>query len=153
MSTQIGQRHIYGLATLTIAIGTISGYISPNVQTIKGTHTGDVDKIKNAQGAISSLLSSGDEKFECAFDFIPSNPTLANIANPSAALPIILSFVTITGIEPIHVGAFGDDAFNSALWIYEGGGSIHGENAKHWTASFTLHRYLNITAPTVVTGV
>ncbi len=152
MSTQVGHRHLYGLATVTIAIGTISGYISPNVQTIKGTHTGDVDRIKNAQGAISSLLSSGDEKFECAFDFIPSNPTLTSIANPSAALPLILSFVTISGIEPIQVGAFGADAFNSTLWIYEGGGAIHGENAKHWTASFTLHRYLNITTAVVATG-
>ncbi len=153
MSTQVGHRHIYGLATLTIAIGSISGYISPNVQTIKGTHTGDVDRIKNAAGAIVSLLSSGDEKFECAFDFIPANPTLTNGAEISAALPIVLSFVTISGLQAIPVGAFGADAFNSALWIYEGGGSIHGENAKHWTASFTLHRYLNITAATVVTGI
>jgi len=152
MSTQVGRRHIYGLATVTIAIGTITGYISPNVQTIKGTHTGDVERIKSAVGAIGSLISSGDEKFECAFDFIPENPDLNAIANPSAALPVILSFVTITGIEPIHVGAFGADAFNSPLWIYEGGGAIHGESAKHWTASFTLHRYLGITSATVITA-
>jgi len=147
MSTQVGTGHIYGLATLVIAIGSINGYVSPNVTTAKATHSGDVDRIKS-DAIIKGLISSGDEKIEMAFDFIPEHPTSISGANLSAALPVILSFVTISNMPVIPIGSFAD-GYNSTLWLYEGGGSIHGVSDKHWTASFTLHRYLGITSATV----
>lgn len=147
MATQVGTAHIFGTPA-TVGIASLTGYITPNVQTLDLSHNSDIDKIKSQTGEVSGIISSGDS-IECEFNFIPEGTTTLN-AKLSAGIPASLSGITITGLPIIAFGPF-TDAFNTNSgntqpWIYEGGGKIKGASDGKWTAIFTLHRYIGITS-------
>ncbi len=153
---QIGAGHIYALATILVAISStqfagVIAYLSPNLKTLRATHSGTIDRIKNQAGVTSSIIGN-DDMLECAFDFIPEGATRA-LARSSAALPKIPSAVTISGAPVIPMGPFADALNTAGLqpWIYEGNGTINGTDDLHWTGTFTLHRYQGITSTTIIT--
>lgn len=154
MSVQQGKGHIYGLAGGTIAFtkpdGTsLSGYVSPNVQTLRVSHQGKVDEIKGQDGEYNSFITSG-EKFECEFNFIPEGSTIAN-AKASAQFPPLGSAGAISGL-PVVVAGSVSDVFNTGVWYYQGGGTDNGAHDANWTGTFTLHRYPGITTTTAITS-
>lgn len=167
MPTQIytGSRHLLGLAKLTagtpstVAIDmksqsdgltTISGYISPNMQSGRLTNNADVIDIRNSAGVLASIIAN-DEFLECSFDFVPEGSNYAN-ALLSGTLPPIPTFVAITGMMVIPCGPW-SDAFNvtsggllACPWIYRGGGTVNGTAAGQVTLSMTLRRHQGFTA-------
>lgn len=155
MANQIGQGHVYGLASIVLNFGAFivaSGYIMPNMQSLGITQNATVDRIKNNSGVTSSIIGS-DENIECSFDFVPEGASQA-LAATSATLPVVPAAIRITGAPQITWGAF-NDVINSDIgtppWIYEGGGRLSGFNDKHWMLTFILHRYLGITTTSLVT--
>ncbi len=154
MGLQIGAGHVYGLAGGTIVIKqpdgtTLSGYVSPNLKTLRSGHESEVDRIKNQGGEIASLILKG-EFFSCEFSVIPEGTTIAN-AKASATLPALGSSATISGLPVIAQGS-ASDILNSALWIYQGGGSLNGDSENHWTMTLPLFRYPGITTVTAITS-
>ena len=151
--TQVGKGHIFGMGSGALGISAVSGYISPNIKTLKLGHTSDVDRIKSQAGGITSLIGSGDY-LECTFDFIPEGSSIAN-AKLSAGIPAVLSGVTITGLPILAIGPFSDalntNGTNTQPWFYEGGGSVNGESEQKWTSTLPLRRYLEITSATAIT--
>ena len=154
LPTQIGAGHIYGLTGGTIVLKgpdgtTISGYVSPNLKTLRSTHVGEKDRIKGQNGEYNSIILKG-EMFECEFNFIPEGATIAN-SKSSATLPPLGSSATLSGLPVIAQGS-ASDVFNSATWIYEGGGTLNGDSENHWTATLPLCRYPGITTVTAITA-
>jgi len=152
MSTQIGKGHVYGLVAGTIAFtspagAAISGYVSPNIQSLRVTHHGKIDEIKGQDGEFNSFITSG-EKVECEFTFIPEGTTIAN-AKLAAQFPPLGSSGVISGLPVIICGSL-SDVFGG-VWYYQGGGSDSGPHDANWTGTFTLHRYPGITTTTAIT--
>jgi hypothetical protein len=151
---QGGTGHVFGLATFALAVKqadgstTISGYISPNLQSLKLRHMGTVDRIKGQTGHITGIITSG-EYVECDFDFIPEGSSVAN-SIASARIPPGGSAATISGLQVIPVGSF-DDVFNTGVWFYEFEGTYNGVNDGKATTTLTLRRYPNITSGAAVT--
>lgn len=160
MAVQQGKGHVYGLTdqASTPVAGTItfknpdgtslSGYISPNLQTLRLTHSGDVDEIKDQNGEIVAIITRG-ERLECEFNFIPEGSSKAN-ARASGQMPQLGSSATIANLPIIVTGSL-SDSFNAANWFYVGGGTLNGNSDSHWTATFTLRRYPGITTTTAIT--
>lgn len=136
-----------------VGIASLSGYVSPNLKTLKLGHNNTADEIKGQDGEISALIFSGDS-VECTFDFIPQGTSIAN-AKKAAGIPASGAAVTVTGLAIIAFGPFSDvlntDAGNTQPWIYSGGGSISGESEQKWMASLPLKRYIGITSGTAIT--
>lgn len=153
MAVQQGKGQIYGLAGGTIAFtapsgSAISGYITPDLQTLRVTHGGiKVDEIKGQDGEYNAFIVSG-EKFECEFTYIPQGTTVAN-AKLSAQLPPIGSSGVLSGLPVIIMGSVAD-VFNTGVWYYQGGGSTSAPNDTNWTGTFTLVRYPGITTTTAL---
>lgn len=158
MATHIGKAQIVGLSGAALGMASVTGYVSPNMQSLKVGHQAEVERIKNQVGEVTTLISSGDY-IECSFDFIPEGGTSTDNtiakAKLSASLPATLAAVTITGLPIIQVGPFTDalntNPGNTQPWIYEGGGELSGPNSTKWTLTFTLRRYINITSATPIT--
>ena len=152
MAVQQGKGHVYGLSTGTISFknpdGTsLSGYVSPNLQSLRAVHEGALEEIKDQTGEYSGLIVKG-EKVTCEFNFIPEGTTLANAAL-AAEMPKLGSSATIANLQVIIFGSF-SDVFNASSWFYLGGGTNNPQSDSHWTASFTLHRYPGITTTTQI---
>src|SRR6267154_2861910 len=148
MATQVGKGHVYGLSGGAIAFtapsgSSVSGYISPNLQSLRITHQGKLDEIKGQDGEYNSFITSA-EKVECEFTYIPEGTTIAN-AKLSAQFPPLGSSGVISGLPVIFCGSF-SDVFNTGVWYYQGGGSDSGPHDSNWTGTFTLHRYPGITS-------
>jgi len=151
MATQIGRGHIYGLAGVSCITG-VSGSVSPNLKTLRFSHTAEVDRIRGQDGNTGSLIAF-DEVLELEISFIPEGSTIAS-AKVSAGLPSLLSGVTLSGLPVIAMGSYAD-ALNTASgtpWIYEGGGSIDAESETKWAATLPLRRYVGITSAVGITG-
>ncbi len=153
MAKLIGLGHIFSMTGGALGITALSGYISPNLTTLKVKHGAEVDRIRAQTGDTASAIYS-DEYLECTFDFIPEGTTIAN-AILSAGIPPAGSGVTITGLPIIHLGPFTDglntNAANTQPWIYEADGNQNGNSEKKWDGSMTLRRYIGITSATAVT--
>jgi hypothetical protein len=152
MSVQQGKGHIDGISGGTIVFtkpdGTsLSGYVSPNLQSLRVTHSGKADEIKGQDGEYNSFLIAG-EKLECEFNFIAEGTTKAN-ARASAQFPPLGSAGTISGLPVIVIGSIADGL--NGTWYYQGGGTDNGVNDGIWSGSFTLHRYPGITTTTAIT--
>lgn len=150
MSVQQGKGHIDGI-TGTIAFtnpdgSALSGYISPNIQSLRVTHAGKLDEIKGQDGEYNSFLIAG-EKFECEFNFIPEGTTKAN-ARAAAQMPKLGSAGTLTGLAVIPMGSVAD--VFAGVWYYLGGGTDNGVHDNVWTGSFTLHRYPSVSTTTAI---
>lgn len=159
MAVQQGKGHVYGLSDQaappvagTIAFknpdGTsLSGYVSPNLQSLRLNHEAAMEEIKDQTGEYSGLITKG-EKLTCEFNFIPEGTTKAN-SRAAAQMPQAGSSATIASLPVIVQGSFAD-ALNGATWFYLGGGTNNGQSDSHWTATFTLHRYPGITTTTQI---
>lgn len=152
MAVQQGKGQIFGLAGGTIVFtnpagAAITGYITPDLQTLRVAHGSKVDEIKGQDGEYNAFIVSG-ERFECEFTYIPQGSTVAN-AKLSAQLPPIGSSGVISGLPVIIMGSIAD-VFNTGVWYYQGGGSTNQQNDQHWTGSFTLVRYPGIATTTAL---
>ena len=134
---------------------TLTGYVSPNLKTLKLNHGADRSEIKGQDGVTSGLILN-NEVVECTFDVIPEGSSVAN-AKLSAQLPTPGCICVITGLPVIKIGSFTDstdgvlNSGNSTQpWIYEGGGSVNGESEKEWSMSIPLKRYVGITSGTPI---
>lgn len=145
--------HIHGLTGGALGIASLSGYISPNLQTLRTTHAAEIDRVRNQGGDTSGLIAS-DEMVECDFDFIAEGSTIANAKKNG--IPGALAGVTVTGLPIIACGPFTDalntNGVNTQPWIYEGGGTITGAHNGKWTATLPLKRYPGITSATVISA-
>lgn len=151
MSRQLGTGHIHSLSGAALACSALSGYVSPNLQTLRVNHTADADRIKGQTGKTTGLIFE-DDVLECTFEVIPEGTTVAN-AKKSAGLPAAGTAFTLSGLPVIEMGGFAD-ALNDAgtsPWIYEGGGSINMMANGKSTLTLPLKRYPQITSGTVVT--
>lgn len=157
MSLFINARNLQGLTGGTIAIknpdGTaLSGYVSPNIQSISAGHKASVDRVPNQSGNTGALIIT-DEYIELAFDFIPQGTSLTN-AKASASVPQAGSSAAITGFPIIRLGPFADgfntDGASTQPWIYEADGSLDGHAKEKWDGKLTLRRYTDITLATAI---
>jgi hypothetical protein len=155
MANQIGKGHIFGFETGAFTCSTLSGYVSPKPETLRLTHTAEVERIKSQTTGNTDSLISHDEALECTFDVIAEGTSFAN-AKKSAGLPAPLSGFGITGLPIIEVGAW-TDAFNVTTggvlgnpWVYEGGGTINGFIDGKWTLSLPMKRYPGIANVTAI---
>ena len=159
MATQIAKGHIVNFAAAAAlaknaegaasAWQTLTGsYVTPNLQSLRVTHTAEVDRIRGQDGTYTSLICDG-EMIECEFTVIPEGTTTAN-AKISATLPRAGEAFAITGLPIIAVGDFEDalntDGDNTQPWFYEGGGTVNLTNTEKATMTMTLHRYVGITS-------
>lgn len=158
MATMQGRGEVFALGA-TIAFtkpdGTsLSGYVTPNMQSLRVSHGTKVDEIKGQDGEFNAFLVSG-ERIECEFSFIPQGTTIAN-AKLSAQMPPAGSSATITGLPILPFGSFTDvlntNGGNTQPWYYQGGGSDSGVNDSNWTGTFTLVRYPSITSTTAISA-
>ena len=131
----------------------LSGYVSPNMQTLRLQHAAEVDKIKGQNGYTTGLIFQ-DDVLECTFEYIPEGTTIAN-SKLSAGIPAAGAAFTITGLPIVTMGGFADalntNAGSTQPWIYEGGGQLHGDKAAKWSATLPMKRYPSITSGTAVT--
>lgn len=158
-ATQIGKGRIRGLSGGAISAKDgsdvlLSGYVSPNLQSLRVSHQADVKRGLDQDGDIASLSASG-EFLECQFDIVPEGSTIAN-AKKSAGLPPILGTFEISGLPIIAMGAFTDalntDDANTQRWVYEGDGEINVLAEDDATMSLTLRRYPNMTGTAVISS-
>lgn len=143
----LGKGYIHSLTGAAAAITALSGYVSPNMQSLRAGHSADSKMIKSQAGKIAGGIYENDF-LECTIEFIPEGSTIAN-AKLSAGLPAAGSGVTLSGLPVIVCGGIAD-ALNG-LWIYEAGGSINGSADGEWTATLPLKRYPLITSATAIT--
>lgn len=153
MATQLGTGHIHSLSGGALGCAALAGYVSPNLQTLRVSHSADRLAIKSQAGKTTGLIFE-DDSIECTFEVIAEGTTIAN-AKLSAGLPPAGSGFTITGLPIIAFGGFTDalntNGANTQPWIYEGGGSLNLVNDDKGTVTITLKRYLQITSATPIT--
>jgi hypothetical protein len=142
----IGKGYIETLYAASVIIQTpagadINGYATPNLRSLKLTHSATVDRIPGPDGLIRGIIGN-NEFVECAWDYIPEGGS-HTAAKISAQLPTVPSAIVVSGLPVIIIGPFAD-VFNG-VWIYEGGGSLSADSESKWMASFTLRRYPLIT--------
>jgi hypothetical protein len=153
MATQINKGHVFGLSGVAIDLKdsagtTISGYVSPNIQSLRLVDNGDADVIKDQAGEIGSYIFSG-QYLECTVNFIPEGTTIAN-AKKSAAIPTMGSGMLVTGMPIIQVGAFTDawntNSGNTQPWIHFPSGNLDHANDQKLMASYTYRRAIGVTS-------
>jgi len=153
MATLVGKGHIYGLATIAFGISSLSGYVSPKLETLSLTHSADFTEEMDQTGLVDSVIGN-PRGVQCSFRFKPKGSTIAN-AVLSAGIPQVAAGVTITGLSVIAFAGFTDvfntNSGNTQPWIYDGNGSLEGVHDGVWTGSITLRRYLGITSATAIT--
>lgn len=158
MSTLLGTGQIRTLTGAALGCTALTGYVSPNMQSLKANHKADVKTTKGQNGKTTTAYYS-DEQIELTFDVIPEGTTPGSAiveAKKSAGLPAVGSAFTITGLPIIVIGAFTDglntNGTSTQPWIYEGGGTISGEADEKWTLSLPLKRYEGITSGTAISA-
>lgn len=147
MPTLLGKGQIQRLTGGTIA-NSVTGYVSPNMQSLRLTHGAD-KKTTKSQSGITTAAYYADESLELEIDFIPEADTIAN-AKKAAYTPAPGDAVTMSGLPIINIGGFAD-ALNSALWIYEGS-NLTGPADANWTGGMKLVRHIGITSLTPITS-
>lgn len=154
MANFIGQGYLFGLATITSTISSLSLYTSPKFETLSLTHASDFTEEMGQAGSIDALIGNSRGVI-CTFRFKPRGSTLT-AARYGANLPQVCAGVNIVNLPVIAFGGF-TDVFNTSgggntqPWIYDGGGSIEGVNDNVWTGVMTLRRYIDITSATLIT--
>jgi len=153
MATQVQRGHVFGLSGVTILLNTpagavISGYVQPNLQSLRLVDNGDVDVIKDQGGEIGSYIFSG-QWLECTINFIPEGTTIAN-AKISAQAPTHGAGMLITGMPIIAMGPF-TDAWNtngaqSQPWVYFPSANLDHSNDQKAMGSYTFRRAIGITS-------
>ena len=155
----IGKALIQGASGGSVVL--ITAAASPNIESLRMTHNGEVTRGMDPSGTINRMTSHG-EFLECEFTFTPIGDTKAE-AITNAKLPPLLSGVDIEGLPIIAVGDTSGDGFTDALnsagagatntqpWIYEGGGSLDlSAPGAVWQMTVTLRRYKGITSATAI---
>jgi hypothetical protein len=159
MATLTGKGHVFGLTGGTLSLKnpdgtTLTGYVSPNLQTLRLVPSAKKDVIPNQGGDTASLIFF-DDMLECSFDFVAEGASIAN-AKSSAGIPQSGGHATITGLAIIKCGAFSDafntDAGNTQPWIFEGDASLNIGAEKKLEGSITLRRYPQITTAVAITS-
>ena len=159
MATHLGKRHIQGLAGILLTLKnpngtTLSGYVSPNLQSLKLGHKANNKKILNQSGNTGSIIGT-DEYAELTFDFVPQGNNDA-AARANAGVPQNLGSGTVTGAPIIAFGPFTDvlntNGVNTQPWIYEAEANLDGKLQEEWGGSITLRRYPDITSGTAVSA-
>jgi len=145
MSVQLGTGHIHSVSGATLACS-LAGYVSPNVQSLKVSHSADRIAVKSMAGVTTGLIFN-DDQLECTFEVIPEGTTIAN-AKLAAGIPAAGTSFTISGLAVITCGGIAD-ALNG-LWIYEGGGSVNGVSDDKWTLTMPMKRYPGISSGTAI---
>lgn len=145
MATLLGRGQIQRLTGGTVA-NSVTGYVSPNLQSLRLTHSAD-KKTTKSQSGITTAAYYSDEMLELEIDFIPEGTTIVN-AVKSAYEPAPGDAVTMSGLPVVNIGGF-SDALNSALWIYEGS-NLTGPNDANWTGGIKLVRHIGITSLTPI---
>lgn len=154
MARFIGAGYIHGTDG-ALGCSALSGYVSPNIKSLRIVHSADVSRIKNQAGDFKSVIGSG-ESIECEFSVIAEGSTIAN-AKKSIGLPPVPSSFTLADVDATHtlpiiaMGSFAD-ALHGGVWIYEGEGSVGAtsESSDPWTLTLTLRRYPALTDGAVV---
>jgi len=153
MSTQLGTGHIHSLSGGALGCASLSGYVSPNLQSLRLSHAADVEEIKGQTGKTTGIIAE-DDTLECSFEFIAEGTTIAN-AKLSAGIPAAGAAFTITGLAIIAMGGFTDalntNGGNTQPWVYEGGGNLVAVANGKITGTIPLKRYLAITSGTAIT--
>ncbi len=153
MSVQQGKGQVFALGATIVFTkpdgSSLTGYVTPNMQSLRVTHGSKVDEIKGQDAEYNAFILSG-EKFECEFSFIPQGSTLAN-AKLSAQMPPIGSSGVISGL-PVVICGSSSDVFNGGVWYYQGGGSDNGVNDSNWTGTLPLVKYPGITTTTAISA-
>ena len=161
MATLIGRGYIFGLATLSFGITSLSGYVSPKVDTLALSHNADFTEEMDQTGLIDAVIGN-PRGVTCQFRFKPRSQSGApnggtnDVAHAlkAAGIPQVAAGVTINGLQIIAFGGFTDvfntDAGNQQPWIYDGSGSLEGSNDGLWTGVLTLRRYIGITNATAI---
>lgn len=150
--TLIGKGGIYGFATFQFGIASLSGYVSPKLDSLSLSHQAQFTEELDQTGNVD-MLHTNTTGVECQFRFRPKGSNIAN-AKLSAGIPQTGAGVTITGLPIIAFAGFTDvfntDATNSQPWIYTGQATIEGQHNGLWTATITLRRYVGVTSATAI---
>jgi hypothetical protein len=150
---QYGKGHIHGLSGAALGVASLSGYVSPNLQSLRLSHKGKIDEIEGQIGEVTGFIAT-DDAVECDFDYIPEGSSIAN-AKLSAGIATNGAPHTITGLPIIAVGRFTDvfntNGANTQPWFYMGDADVNGPHETKWTARIRLKRYINITSGTPIT--
>ena len=147
MAIQIGTGHIHTLSGSAVSCS-LSGYVSPNLQSLRTAHSADEDLIKSQAGRVTGAIYENDA-IECTFNFIAEGTTVAN-AKLSAGIPVAGTGFTLSGLPVVTMGGIAD-VFNSDDWIYPGGGNWDLPADGKLTGTFTLRRFPLITSTTAIT--
>jgi hypothetical protein len=153
--TLVGKGHIYGLATMTFGITSLSGYVTPKFETLSLTNNADFSEEMDQTGNIDAIVCN-QRGVQCTFRFKPKGSTVAN-AKLSAGIPAVGAVVTITGLPVIDFAGFSDvlnsggTGNNDEPWLFDGNASIEGVHDGVWTANITLRRYKGIDSGTAIT--
>lgn len=151
MATHLNAKLLQGLTGGTIAFtqpngAAITGYVSPNLQSLRYSHKGEIKKVPT-QGGNTGALVACDEFIELTFDFIPQGTSDAN-ARESASVPELLSTGQVSGLPIIQIGSFADglntNGASTQPWIYEGDADGGGAAKEVWDGKITLRRYVSI---------
>jgi hypothetical protein len=157
MATQIAKGHIQGFGSGAIVFTnpdatTISGYVSPNLQTLALKGSADNQKIKSQNSGDTTSIIGMDDMVELTFDFIAEGATLL-AAKASASAPQNLAGAAITGLPIISFGRFTDvlntNGTSTQPWIFEMDAQVNGK-LQAWEGSITLRRYPGITSTTSI---
>lgn len=152
MALQFGNFSLYGTGTGALAIAAITGYISPNLDSLRLIDNApDAVESKGQTGEVDGLIIPEDTILECTFELRPRGTSETN-ARKSASLPTKGATIVISNLPVIEVGAFSDALNNSSgsPWFYLGGGQINGAGSDKWSLTLPLKRYKNITSGTAV---
>jgi hypothetical protein len=159
MANQINKGHVFGLSSVAILLlqsdgtSTLSGYVQPNLQSLRLVDNGDVDVIKDQAGEIGSYIFSG-QYLECSINFIPEGTTLAN-AKKSATGPVLGSGMKISGMPVIAMGAFTDawntDSGNTQPWVHFPSSNLDHGNDQKAMGSYTFRRAIGVTSAASIT--
>jgi hypothetical protein len=144
--------HIHSLGTGALACAEVTGYITPNMQSLGIVHDAQIDRIRGVNGKVTGVMGV-DDVIECTFEMIPEGSSVAN-ALEAASLPAAPAAFTTTGLQVIECGGIADalNAGSGNPWVYEGGGRINAAADGKWTMTVTCRRYSGITSSTIVTG-
>lgn len=154
MARQVGPVHIEGLHNGAINIPSITGYVSPNMQSLRIAHDADSERIKGQSGKTTSVMLN-DEVLACDFEFIPEGANSIAGAIKSASIPRAGAFLQISGLNIVQMGPFTDalntDGVNTQPWIYMGGGTLNPVADGKWTATLPCMRFPLIPANATIT--
>lgn len=150
MGTLLGKAQIVGLTGGTVGVSSLSGYVSPNLQSLRFAHSGQ-KKTSTSQGGEVTSAYYHDDALEMTVDFIPEGSAVANTlaaAKLSAGTPVPGAAVVLSGLPVFAMGSFAD-ALNGS-WIYEGADGTLPNDDKQ-TMSMKLWRTKGITSLTPIT--